>query len=136
MGLNFECRAYVESMSPRGVIRLLSKPQDEVWDFFEKLAWDTYAFEQAKQNFGYPTHGKYAFHANPYYQDHFMNSRSPSHSYVPPMLCDYSESSDYDVHTYPYRAHVVATYASVEKKINEFTNKMVETMKERIVKYS
>ena len=30
-----------------GLIELLSKAQNKVWDFFEKLAWETYAFEQA-----------------------------------------------------------------------------------------
>jgi len=27
---------------------LLSKTQDEVWNFFEKLSWDTYHFEQVR----------------------------------------------------------------------------------------
>ena len=45
MGLNVESRSYVESICPGGLIELLSKTQDEVWDFFEKVAWETYAFE-------------------------------------------------------------------------------------------
>jgi len=45
MGLNVESRYYVESSCPRGLIELLSKTQDEIWDFFEKLTWETYAFE-------------------------------------------------------------------------------------------
>ena len=80
MGLNSECWGYVESIYPGGVLGLLSKTQDEVWDFFEKLAWDTYAFEQAKYNFGYPTPDESVFHANPYPYDHFMNSHDPSYS--------------------------------------------------------
>ena len=46
MGLNSESRGYVESMCPGSLLGLLSKTQDEVWDFFEKLASDTYAFER------------------------------------------------------------------------------------------
>ena len=45
MGLNVESRSYVESICPRGLIELLSKTQNEVWEFFEKLEWETYAFE-------------------------------------------------------------------------------------------
>jgi len=44
--LNVESRRYIESLCPGGLIELLSKNQNEVWDFFEKLAWKTYAFEQ------------------------------------------------------------------------------------------
>jgi len=38
VALNVESRSYVESICPGGLIELLSKIQDEVWDFFEKLA--------------------------------------------------------------------------------------------------
>jgi len=38
MGLNVESMSYVEYIYPRGLIELLSKTQDEVLDFFEKLA--------------------------------------------------------------------------------------------------
>ena len=47
-----------------GLIELLSKTQNEVWNFFRKLAWETYAFEQANGTFRYPTHGEYDFQAN------------------------------------------------------------------------
>jgi len=55
---------------------------------------------------------------------------------VPLVLCDYCESSDHDVHACPYHAYVDATCASVEKKINELTGKMIEIMEERILEYS
>jgi len=45
-GLNIESRSYIESLCSGGLIELLSKTQNEVWDFFEKLAWETYTFEQ------------------------------------------------------------------------------------------
>jgi len=51
MGLNVELRSYVESICSGDLIELLSKTQDKVWDFFEKLAWKTYAFEQANEPF-------------------------------------------------------------------------------------
>jgi len=53
-----------------------------------------------------------------------------------PILCEYSESFDHDVHTYPYRNYVHATCASVENKLNELIDKTVETMKERIIENS
>ena len=38
VGLNVESRNYIESLCLRSLIELLSKTQNEVWDFFEKLA--------------------------------------------------------------------------------------------------
>ena len=61
MALNVESRNYIESLCPRGLIELLTKTQNKVWDFFEKLAWETYTFEQANETFIYPTHGEYDF---------------------------------------------------------------------------
>ena len=65
-----------------------------------------------------------------------MNSYGPSYSCMPPILCDYCESSGHDAHTCPYRAYVYATCAGFEKKINELIDQMIETMKKRIAKYS
>jgi len=96
MGLNSESWSYIESIYPRGVLGLLSQTQAKVWNFFEQLAWDTYEFDQAKQNFGYPTQGEFVFLINPYHQDHLMNSYDLFQSYVTPVLCDYCESSDHD----------------------------------------
>ena len=61
VGLNVEFWDYVESICPGGVTGLLTKTHGEVWDFFEKLAWDTYAFEQVRETTGYPTHCKSIF---------------------------------------------------------------------------
>ena len=44
-GLNVKSRSYVESVCSGGLIELLSKTHDAVWDFFGKLSWETYAFE-------------------------------------------------------------------------------------------
>jgi len=129
---NVESRGYVESICPQGLIELLSKTQDEVWDFFEKLASETYAFEQANKTFRYPTYGEYDLHANSYRSYLFMHSNDPSHSYLPAAFGDYCESSDHDAYTYPFRAYVDATCASFENKINELTDQMIETMKARI----
>ena len=52
-----------------------------------------------------------------------------------PVLCDYCESSNHDACNCPYRDYVDAPRASVEKKINELTDKMIENMKKRIAKY-
>ena len=53
-------------------------------------------------------------------------------SCVIPFWCGYCASSNHDVHNCPYHDYVDATCASLGKKINEFTDKMEETMKERI----
>jgi len=61
VGLNSASRGYVESICPRGLIGLLSRTQDEVFDLFEKLAWDSYAVEQVNENFRYLIHGESVF---------------------------------------------------------------------------
>ena len=88
VGLNVKSRAHVESICVRGLLGLLFRTQDEVWNFFKKLVWNTYEFEQVGGTLGDATHGKYVFHANPYHYDHFMNSDDTSYSYVPLILCD------------------------------------------------
>jgi len=66
VGLNVESRYYIASICFGGLTELSSKTQDEGWDFFEELTWETYAFEQANEAFKYPTHGESDFHANSY----------------------------------------------------------------------
>ena len=135
VSLNSESRGYVESIYLGGVLGLLSKTQDEFWDSFEKLAWDTYAFEQANENFRYPTHGEYDFHANPFPQDPFIDSYYPSYPYLPPGFHYYCDFCDHDVYTCPYRNYIDATCTRVEKTINELTDKMAKNMKKRMVEY-
>ena len=65
-----------------------------------------------------------------------MSSYDPCHSYVPHVLCDYCESSDQDSCNCPYRAYVDIECVSVEKMIKNMTDRMVETMKERVAEYS
>jgi len=127
VGLNVESMGYVESICPGGLIELLPKTQDEVWNFFKKLAWETYAFKQANETFRYPTHGAYDFHTNSYPPDHFTNSYGPSYSYMPHVLCDYYESPYHNAHTYPFRTYVDAACASFE-----MTDQMIVTMEARI----
>ena len=59
-----------------------------------------------------------------------------SHSYVSAILCDYFESSNHDVHNCSYRDYADATCANLGKTIYELIGKMIETMKEKIAKYS
>ena len=106
---------------------MLSKTQDEVWNFFEKLAWDTYRLKHA-----HPLYSESAIPVSRYPQDHFIDSHDPSFSYVSPVLCECCDSYDHDTCNCPYRAYVDVTCASVEKKLNELTDQMVENMKVRI----
>ena len=131
-GLNIESRSYIDSIFPEGFRELLSKTPNEVWDFFKKLVWETYAFEQANKPFRYPTQGEYEFHANSYPPYQFMNCSDPFHSDMLSVLCDYFESPYHDAYTCPFRDYIDDTYASFEKKINEMTDQMVETIKVRI----
>ena len=55
---------------------------------------------------------------------------------MPPVLCDYCESPDHDASACPYRDYIDGTCASFEKKINDMTEKMIETMKLRFAEYS
>ena len=85
-------------------------------------------FEQFKEITRDPIHAKSTFHANTYHQGHFWNSYNPSYSCVPLLLCDYCESSYHNICDCPYHDYVDVTCTSVEKTINDMTDKMVETM--------
>ena len=74
MGLNAEFQGCVESMCHGGLLGLLSKTQDEVWNFFEKLACAAYEFDQAKETLRYPPCGECAFLVNLHQHDHYINS--------------------------------------------------------------
>ena len=136
MGLNSEFKGHVKTMCQGGLLGLLSKTQEEVWDFFEYLAWDTYEFKQAKMNLKYHTHDESALDADPYSRGHLIDSHGSSYDSVPPMWCDYCKSSTHDACSCPYRDCFDAHYASLEKRINELTAKMVEIMKARITEHS
>ena len=124
-------------MYPRRLLWLLSRTKNGVWNFFEKLAWDTYEFEQARGTLRYLTYGEYTFHATPQHQDHFRDSYDqPSRSCVIPSWCNYCESFDHDVHNCSYHDYVDVTCASLLRAIYELTDKMIETMKETIVEHS
>ena len=118
MGPNTGFRGYVESISHRGLLGLLSKTQSELLDFFEDLVWDTCESEQVREALNYPTYVQYTFQVNNHHQDHFIDSYDRlSYSYVPPILFDYCGSSDHDVYNCPYHDYVDATCASLTKTI-------------------
>jgi len=90
VGLNAEFRGHVESICAGGLLGLLSRTQDKVWDFFQKVAWDTDELEQPRGTLGYRTYDEHVFLANPHNQGHFINSYNHQYySYVPPILWDY-----------------------------------------------
>jgi len=64
MGLNAKSLKVILSLCVLKVYQLLCETEDEVWNFFKKLACDTYEFEQVKGTLGYPTHVQYDFHVN------------------------------------------------------------------------
>jgi len=73
-------------------------------------------------NLKYPTHAESAFYANPYSQGHFRDSYDFSYASVPPVWCDYCESSARDACSCPYYDYFDAQCASVEKRINLLLN--------------
>jgi len=87
-------------------------------------------------NLKYLTHAESAFYTNPYSRGHFIDSYNSSYTSVPPVWYDYCESSAHDASFCPCRDYFDAQCASVEKRINELTAKMVETMKVQITEYS
>ena len=80
--------------------------------------------------------GEYDFQAHSYPSDHFVNSYDLSYSCVPPVLCNYCKSPYHDAYTCHFHSYVDATCASFEKKINDMTDQMIETMKVTIAAYS
>ena len=53
-----------------------------------------------------------------------------------PILCDYCNSSDHNVHNCRYHDYVNATCMSLGKTIDKLTDEIIETMKEKIIEYS
>ena len=53
-GLNDEYMGLVETMYPRGLDYLFTKTPDEIWDFFEYLAHDTWEYDNARGTFSSP----------------------------------------------------------------------------------
>ena len=54
---------------------------------------------------------------------------------MPLVFCEYCDSSDHDACNCPYREYINATCASVEKKINDMTDKMIENIKVTIAEF-
>jgi len=67
VGLNTEFRGYVKFVYHEGFLRLLSRTQGEIWNFFEKLPRNAYECEHIGEILGYPTRSQYAFHVNPHH---------------------------------------------------------------------
>jgi len=65
-----------------------------------------------------------------------MDSYAPFHTSIPPVLYAYCECSTHDACTCPCNDYVDATCANLEMRMNEWTEKVVETMKVRITEYS
>ena len=53
-----------------------------------------------------------------------------------PGFCCYFGSSNHDACNCPHRDYIDATHASMDKTINDVTDKMIEMLKKRIAKYS
>ena len=86
MGLNAKSWNHIEFIYSGDVLGLLSKAQNQVWDFFGKLAWKTYAIKQANDTFRYPTHGKSVVPVSPSYQDYFIGSYDPPYYFMFPVF--------------------------------------------------
>lgn len=111
-GLNTEFRDHVQSMYPGGFWALFSKSPDEVWDFFEYLAHETWEYEQACATYFFPD-----FH--------------DLHACVAPIVCCYCQSCDHEVNSCP------EFYANLEymleKRSSELTKlaNMIEIVEEQ-----
>ena len=81
---------------------------------------------------GYPIHAESTFYANPYPRGLLLDSYDPCYAFV---WCDYCESSAHDACTCPYR-DFDAQCASMEKRLDDLTDKMLEIIKVRITEYS
>ena len=79
---------------------LLSKTPHEIWDFFEHLAQETWKFEQAKETLVHSSSDPYAYRFELYNWDKF---RDPcfQQAYLPPVLCNYCQSSSHEMRSCP-----------------------------------
>lgn len=53
-GFNDEYRGHVKTIYPEGLHYLFTKTPDEICDFFEYLAHDTWEYDNARETFSHP----------------------------------------------------------------------------------
>ena len=87
--------------TPEGLGYLFTKTPNEIWNFFEYLAHNTWEYENARETFSCPSPDPYIMHAKPLFESQ-IESISYEHSHAPcaPVSCDYCYSFDYDIDTY------------------------------------
>ena len=105
--LNAEFGGHVESMCLGRFRGLVSETPDEVWDFFEYLAWETWEFEQDKEALVHSSSDPYAFHFQLYHQHQFRDLCFQE-AFVPPVLCDYCQSSSHEMRSCPLFTNIDA----------------------------
>ena len=86
--------------TPGGLDYLFTKTLDEIWDFFEYLAHDTWEYDNAGEIFSHPSPDLSMIHSIPLDESHFGGtSYEHSHSPCIPVSCDYCDFFDYEVDT-------------------------------------
>lgn len=100
--LDDESRGYVETMYDGGLGCLFTKTLDEIWNFFEYLAHDTWEYDNARETFCHPILDPYMMHSTPLDESQIEGiCYEHSHSPCAHIACDYYGSFDYDVDTCP-----------------------------------
>jgi len=99
---------------------LFTKTSDEIWDFFEYLAHDTWEYDNANETFSHPIPDPYMMHATPVDEIQIGGiCYEDSHTPCAPISCYYCDSFDHDVDTYPLlrRPHRLEALASFNREI-------------------
>ena len=96
-GLNDKYRSHTKTMYPEGLDYLFTKTPDEIWDFFEYLAHNTWVYDNAREIFSCPSPIPYMMHATPLAKSQFEGI-SYNHSHTPCILipCDCCDSFNHD----------------------------------------
>jgi len=93
VGLNEEYRGHVKTMYPRDLGCLFTKTIDEIWDFFEYFAHDSWEYENARETFILPISDLHVMHATPLDKSQFEGiSYEHSHTPCSPVSYDYCYS--------------------------------------------
>jgi len=100
--LNNEYRGHFETMYPEGLCFLFTKTPDEIWDFFEYLAQDSWECENARETFSHPSLDSYMMYVTSLDESQIEDvSYKHSHTLCAPISCDCCDFFNHDVDTCP-----------------------------------
>lgn len=99
---------------------MFTSTPDEIWDFFEYFAHETWEYENARETFSHPIPDPYMMCVAPLDESQF-GGISYEHSHIPcvSISCDYCDSFDHDIDSCSLlgRPHILVALATLNREL-------------------